>query len=63
MQTPKKGLVERAVSSIFGPSTPLINEPTIDYNDTIASTTGTKRYTAQRDGLGTLMDTRLVSEQ
>ncbi|CCE83329.1 Piso0_003904 [Millerozyma farinosa CBS 7064] len=60
MHTPKKGIVERAVSSIFGPSTPLTNEPTIDYNDTIASTAGTSRYTARRDDLRASMDTRSV---
>lgn len=48
------------MSSIFGPSTPLTNEPTIDYNDTIASTAGTLRYTAHRDDLLALMDTHLV---
>lgn len=35
METPKKGIIGKALSSIFGTTSPLTNEPTIDYNNTI----------------------------
>lgn len=35
MESPRKSIFGRAVTSIFGPATPLTNEPTIDYNNTI----------------------------
>lgn len=35
METPKKGILSKAYSSLFGPTSPLTNEPTVDYNNTI----------------------------
>ena len=35
METPKKGIISKALSSIFGTTSPLTNEPTVDYNNTI----------------------------
>jgi hypothetical protein len=35
METPKKGIISKALSSIFGATSPLANEPTVDYNNTI----------------------------
>ena len=37
MSSPGQGLFKRAMANVFGPSTPLENETTIDYNDTVRS--------------------------
>lgn len=40
METPKKGLFQRAFSSLFNDKSPLQNEPTIDYEQTIETYPG-----------------------